>query len=101
MTRIKNTILAVLFLAIFLVVSSLIVPQLREAFVGIIGVAWITIKVFFLQDLIQDLIKKVILYVVIATLITGSCIGISRRKENKIWIAVGLIVDIAGLIALF
>ena len=97
MTRIKNTILAVLYVAIFLVVCSLIVPELREAFVGTIGVAWITVRAFFLQDLI----KKVILYVVSAFLVTGSFIGLSRRNENKIWIAVGLIIDIAGLIALF
>ena len=97
MTRIRNTILAVLYLAIFLVVCSLIVPELREAFVGIIGMAWITIKAFFLQDFI----KKMILYVVSAFLITGSYFGLSRRKENKIWIAVGIIGGIAELIALF
>ena len=74
----------------------MMVPQLKDAFLGLLCVLWITIKAFFLQDTV----KEVLLYLLIALATTGTCIGLSKRKENKIWLFVGTIVDVIGLIVL-
>lgn len=97
MRKIKGTMVGGLSLIIICIICSLIMPQSKDAFLGILCVLWETIKAFFLQDAV----KKVLLYLLIAILTTGTCIGLSKRKEKKIWLFAGAIADVVGLIVLF
>lgn len=96
MNRIKNTFITIVGVIVVCFIFSMFVPELREPFLFILNTVWLIVKNFFLEDAV----KSIVLYIVIALIITGIGFGISAKVENKIWLVVSLIVDVAGLIVL-
>ena len=96
MRRITNTILAVLGVVVFCLLMVWFLPTLREPFYIIFQAIWQVFKAFFLGDTV----KAVGLYIVLATIVTGSFYGVSIKTEKKIWNAVSIILDLVGFVVL-
>lgn len=80
-----------------MLLAELFVPAFRGVFTGILRYLFYPVfKELFAQDLLIDSI----LFLVLAIVLFGS-LHLSRRQENKVWSAVGVVSSIIGFFLVF
>ena len=97
MRKIKSVILGIVFSIVGIIIMGICVPQVRFVMTEMLNEIFLPI---FNKFFLKDWIEKGLLFVVVALVLFGTT-SLSKRRENKVWDIVEILVTIFGIAAMW
>lgn len=95
MRNFENNLKTIIAFVVILLLIALFIPSTREFIFAFGQLLWIPFKAFFLEEYVW---KTIIL---IAILIAGGALMLTRREERKLWILLTGIFEIVSVFLMF